>query len=291
MEFVYGVVSDIGNHRKVNQDNYYIKLFEDREKNEALFLICDGMGGLTQGEIASLTVVKNFEKYFVPYMDRVRDKEKKVVIESLNKILRLANMQLIKYSKRKNLQLGTTASALLILDNQYYIAHVGDSRIYTIRDKITQLTEDHTYVAECVKKGEMTPEEANTSNKNHILSQCIGVLENIRIYNKVGKVKNGQVFILCSDGLYNTNEEEVLYNYVKDCGEINSENIQNCARKLVDKAMENGERDNITIEIISIKREENKKKHMDIDKTGEIEVIDAEEKEKKNFFKKLFASS
>lgn len=289
MEFVYGVVSDIGNHRKVNQDNYYIKVFEEEEKNEALFLICDGMGGLTQGEIASLTVVKNFEKYFVPNIEKIRNKEKKEVIEALNKILRLANMQLIKYSKKKKLQLGTTASALLILDNHYYIAHIGDSRIYTIRDKIVQLTKDHTYVAECIEKGEMTEEEGKLSNQKHILSQCIGVLDSIRIYNKVGKVKKDQVFILCSDGLYNTNEEEVLYNHIRSFGELNKENIQNCARSIVDIAMNNGEKDNITVEIVSIKNKAIKSNYDYLGDTAEMEVITEEEIEKRGFFKKIFS--
>lgn len=259
MEFVFNVISDKGNVKKINQDNHYMKFYEDEVRKAALFLICDGMGGLKQGEIASLTVVKNFEKYFDPKVTNLLYKDKKSVFKFMNNILLQANKQLIQYSKKENIQIGTTASALFIIDNYYFIAHVGDSRIYVIRDEeIKQLTEDHTYVAQCVREGKMTEEEAKISNQKHILTQCIGVLDEVKVYNRFGRIDENTSFLLCSDGLYNTISELELMIAIHDADLTTKDKISECAEFLVNKAMSNKERDNITCEIVHVQDNMNK---------------------------------
>ncbi|MDD3223251.1 MAG: serine/threonine-protein phosphatase [Clostridium sp.] len=251
MGIVVGAVSDKGNVKKLNQDNFLIKIYQNQKKNCALFVMCDGIGGLSNGEVASSIAVKYFKEWFKNNFQVVtEDLSEKKVINLMSNALNEVNNRIIKYGQDMSIKLGTTVSALLFLNIKYFIVHVGDSRIYKLNSKINQLTEDHTYVAMSVKNKTMTKEEARNNPKKHILTQCIGVKKNIDIYKAMGKIYKNDFFILCCDGLYNKIQEKELLNNIKSLKEINNETLQGCAQKCVNVVKNRGEVDNISMIIV-----------------------------------------
>lgn len=160
-------------------------------------------------------------------------------------------------AKKESVKVGTTVSALLLCNDIYYIAHVGDSRIYKINKEIKQLTEDHTLVAMNVRNNIMTEIEAKNSAKKNILTQCVGVKENIEVFKERGKINKNDVFVLCCDGFYNKFEEEELYSEIKKIKNIiDNDVLQEAAQKFVNKVKERGEKDNISIIIVGFVSDE-----------------------------------
>lgn len=258
MEIVVGAVSDKGNVKSINQDNFLVKIYEDNDKDIGLFVMCDGMGGLAFGEIASSISVKFFKEWFDEYYERIRsEKDESAITTFMAKIIEKVNKKVMDYGKKESAKVGTTVSALLLCNNKYYIAHIGDSRIYKINKGIKQLTEDHTLVARNVKNKIMTKEEAKNSAKKNILTQCVGVKENIDVYKDFGKTSKNDIFVLCCDGFYNKFDEDELYDEIKKIkNSVDNDVLQEAAQKFVDKVKKRGERDNISVIIVGFISEE-----------------------------------
>lgn len=252
MEIVVGAVSDKGNIKPTNQDNFLVKIYEDNDKDIGLFVMCDGMGGLSFGEVASSISVKYFKEWFDKNYEKViNEKDEDKLTSFMAKIVEDVNKKIKDYGEEESAKVGTTVSALLLCNSKYYIAHVGDSRIYKINKGIKQLTEDHTLVAMNVKNKTMTKEEAKNSSKKNILTQCVGVKENIEVYKDVGKTCKNDIFVLCCDGFYNKFEEKELFNEIKKIkNSIDNDVLQEAAQRFVDKVKKRGERDNISVIIV-----------------------------------------
>lgn len=245
MELFFSTLSDAGNVRKNNEDSLYAGKIGD---GEYLFIVADGMGGHRAGEVASrkaVTVV-------------VRQLEKgagKNIPESLNKIALKANETLMKEGKniRAKNGMGTTLSVLYIKNNLSYVAHVGDSRIYRYSPpgngkthSLIQLTDDHSFVGRLLKDGFLTEEEARNHPRRNVLYQSIGLKKQITVQvNDPVPIKDGEKYLLCSDGLYSVVSETEI----GEC--LNGNTTRSSARQLVDKANENGGPDNITVIVIS----------------------------------------
>lgn len=170
-----GAKSDIGNTKEVNQDNILVKIGEHKGREFGLCLVCDGLGGLTNGEVASQIAVKAFKVWWKEKLnDLIKNKNDLEILKSLEETVNVANKQILKYSIENNCKVGTTITALFLLGSEYYIVNVGDSRIYKFEKDISQETEDDSYVAMKVKNKEMTIEEAKTSKYKNLLLQCVG---------------------------------------------------------------------------------------------------------------------
>lgn len=205
MNFNFYTLSDKGEFRSSNQDCAYAKTFSD-DKGTAFFgVVCDGMGGLAHGEVASSTVVKSFAEWFekdyplVPHNETFED----TVALQWQKIVSDCNDVLRNMSAQNAESMGTTLSALLLADGRFYAAQIGDSRVYIgngSENLFVALTKDHSMVAEMAENGLMTAEEARLSKEKNVLTRCIGVMREVRADYYSGNLNRGDYFVICSDG-------------------------------------------------------------------------------------------
>ena len=201
MQYVGSVTTDVGIIKKTNQDSVCLKVADIKGKEQAAMVaICDGMGGLSKGELASATVIRRLSDWFDNELPiRLGKYSWKALSEEFGKMIKGLNYEIINYGKSVQTSLGTTLSMLLIIDGKYMIAHVGDSRVYRLRDKLEQLTEDQTYVAREIKLGRMTPQQAAVDAPK-VEVQETGIID-ISLRDLEGKVhkladQKGKVVIL-----------------------------------------------------------------------------------------------
>ena len=231
--------SDVGKVRTTNQDTYHISKISD---NVAWSVVCDGMGGASGGNVASLVAVgalsDNINRNFNVQMED--ESIKNLIISSIVNANVLVNQKAHQNSELSGM--GTTVVLAFLNGKNAHIAHAGDSRAYLIKENdIFQITHDHTMVQYLVDTGEITSEEAKNHPKKHLITRALGVQENIDVeYNYLQLNKNDKI-IMCSDGLTNLVEpDEIL--------KITKENAIDVAIEiLVELANERGGTDNITV--------------------------------------------
>lgn len=234
--------TDIGNVREINQDYYYTS---ETEKF-SLFVLADGMGGYTGGEIASRLACMSAAKYIKENFNIEIQKTKEEILETIKNAVEYANK--IVYDKSRETeeleQMGTTLELCLIYNNRAYIGHIGDSRIYRIRQNfMRKLTVDHSYVQKLVKDGKISKEEALTHPKKNMLMKALGCEEKIEPDIMVKGFNAKDILLICSDGLTNMISEQEIYNIIE-------QNIENATQILIKKAKELGGYDNITVIVI-----------------------------------------
>ena len=240
-------VSDIGKIRQNNEDSYLELLIEHENINCLLLVVADGMGGHNAGEVASKTVVESIESYFKSQeSDLNSDKTLHYLKESIEK----ANTAVFKASiKNESLKgMGSTCTAMMILNHQIFVAHVGDSRAYLIRgNNIDQLTRDHTLAEKMFDSGIISREEARSSPHRNMLMKAIGISEDleVEIYDPFN-VQPGDIYLLCSDGLTEYIEEEELRSI------LNIYDPAEACKLLVKIANKRGGKDNITVQIAKV---------------------------------------
>ena len=229
--------TDIGKLREINQDCYYIPISEEEIK---MFIIADGMGGYAGGEVASNLAVFEVKKY-------IEEQSKKYEPE---KLLRNAIIEANKviYEKSSNIQeleeMGTTLDICLIYNNNIYIGHIGDSRIYKINNNsIKQITTDHSYVQKLVKEGTITEEEAKTHPKKNMIMKALGSKESEEPDIIIEPLEKNDIILMCTDGLTNMVDDELILKIIKD-------NPEDAQEKLIEQANAQGGIDNITLIII-----------------------------------------
>lgn len=251
MKFTATADTDIGISKDTNQDSALIKHASYPDGEIMLAIICDGMGGLSKGELASATVIREFSNWFdneLPF--ELENLDMEVIGGKWSFLLKDLNLKIIEYSQNNGISsMGTTISAILFVGNKYVIANVGDSRVYCISDKINQLTTDQTFVAREISRGNMTPEQAKTDKRRNLLLQCVGASNNVEPQIITGKADRG-VYMLCSDGLrHEVSEEEMLESF-KSANLKSVENMHHNSRYLIDLAKKRKEKDNITVILI-----------------------------------------
>lgn len=231
--------TDVGKAREMNQDYYYIA---GEESKLQLYILADGMGGYNGGEIASKLAIESAKKYIENNFEQVQH-EKEAILKLIKDSMEYSNMVVYEKSKlQEELQgMGTTLDICLIYNNKVYIGHVGDSRIYRIRGEvIRKLTKDHSYVQQLVEDGKITREEANHHPKKNMLTKALGCTSYVEPDIRARNIEKQDILLMCSDGLTNMVEEEMIYKQVK-------ENPQTAPEKLVNLANEAGGYDNITV--------------------------------------------
>ena len=178
MRFAATADTDIGISKNTNQDSVLIKHASYDGGEVLLAVICDGMGGLARGELASATVIRAFAKWFdeeLPY--ELENVDLKVIGGKWSLMLKDLNVRILEASKkycRSGEAMGTTFTGILFVGDQYVIAHVGDTRVYQITSDMKQLTTDQTFVAREVSRGTMTLEQALQDKRRNMLLQCVG---------------------------------------------------------------------------------------------------------------------
>jgi len=235
--------TDIGMVRQTNQDAYYISEEIDEYK---LCILADGMGGYAGGEIASRLACMSVAEYIKQNFDKNKQCNKEEIMGIIKKALEYANKEVHKKALEdvELEQMGTTLEICLIYNNRAYIGHIGDSRIYRIRQNIMRkITVDHSYVQKLVKDGTITKEEAIYHPKKNMLMKALGCEEDIEPDVMVKGFNEKDIILMCSDGLTNMISEKEIHNIIE-------QNVENAIETLINKAKELGGYDNITAIII-----------------------------------------
>jgi PPM family protein phosphatase len=263
--------SDKGMVRKSNEDYLAYERIRD---DEYLFVVADGMGGHRAGDVASRLGTQHFVRQY-----RKLRKKKNTIMDSMNRSLEKANDVILARasSDPRKRGMGTTFSAVAISNFNAHIVHVGDSRIYLIRDdEMTQLTTDHTFVGKMVEEGRITEDEARDHPQKNILYMSLGARKAFEPEVKTQiELREGDIFIMCSDGLNNMVSDGTIKEYVL------SYSVKDAVEQLIKLANDNGGTDNITLQVINI--EKNRKP----EKTEPIPIVQNEGLIS-SFFKKLF---
>ena len=202
--------------------------------------------GYKGGEVASRLATESAKKYIQNNFSNI-SKEKEEILKLIKDAVEYANMVVYEKSKEdEELEgMGTTLEICLIYNNKAYIGHVGDSRIYRIRnDVIRKLTKDHSYVQQLVEDKKITREEAKTHPKKNMLTRALGCTPYVEPDLRARNFEKGDIFIICSDGLTNMVEEKRIYELIR-------QDINKAADELIKEANEAGGYDNITVIIIN----------------------------------------
>lgn len=253
MEVVASYCTDVGNRKKINQDSLCLKVSKQEGYTITMAVVCDGMGGLQQGEIASASVVHAFSEWFEQSLPtlckegltlgKVRDEWERLILD--------CNTKLIEYGTLQGAKLGTTVTAVFFADEQgMCVLHVGDCRLYEVKNEIRQLTEDQTLVELQVKKGLITREQAKIDPRQNIILQCIGDTPNVECEKYLYAVKRDCSYILCSDGFRHKLSEQEMQTYFCPMELSTEKKIEQNARTLVELCKSRKEQDNISVIVI-----------------------------------------
>lgn len=237
-------VSDIGCNRSSNEDS--------TASNEELgiLLLADGMGGHNSGDVASTIAVssiyhkleKGLKKFSDANAELSKKKDVSLVVEAINE----ANACIYRTGKEnsKCSGMGTTIIATLIQGNNVIVGHVGDSRLYRMRDdKFTQLTEDHSLVQELVNRGIFSYEESMKRVPKNIITKALGLKDTVDVAIVTSDLHIGDLYLLCSDGLTDIIKDEEIHLTLKDY----SDSLTQTADQLVDLVIHRGGNDNISV--------------------------------------------
>lgn len=238
--------TNVGMKRTHNEDNFSII------EESGLYIVADGMGGHASGEIASKMAVDAVREFFAltandpertwPYkMDRSKGYEENRLITGI----KLANLRIFESAQRDPRQrgMGTTIAALFAVENGVYLAHVGDSRVYRMREqKLEQLTEDHSLLNDYIKMKRLSAEEiANFPHKN-VIVRALGMKDTVKVDTRLEQPRAGDIYLLCSDGLSGPVADLEMLDMLLTPGDLKA-----AASRLIAKANENGGPDNITV--------------------------------------------
>ncbi len=231
--------TDRGIVRKDNQDSFAAG---ELPGGVAWAVVCDGMGGAAGGSVASQTAVKMIsEKIASKYQHGMSDNSIKNLLTS---VIENANSSIYEMSCAVDTLngMGTTVVVAIVKENELYLAHAGDSRAYRVNDSgIQQLTRDHSIVQDMVEHGELTEEQAKDHPRKNIITRALGVSSDIESDYYQETLDEGDVIIICTDGLTNYVETDDIYNATRD------NHYYEFADRLIALANENGGGDNITV--------------------------------------------
>lgn len=244
--------TDVGRKRSHNEDNFYLM------HEQSLFLVADGMGGHAAGEVASKLAIDTVVQFF---KDTAEDEEvtwpykmDKGVSYEENRLatgVKLSNLRIhetgVNNPDKKGM--GTTLVGTHFIGNVAILAHVGDSRIYRLRDnKLKQLTEDHSLLNDYIKMKELTEEDIKNFPHKNVIVRALGMKETVQVDVITDHSQLGDMYMLCSDGLSGMIEDP----QIEELMVHNRDNVKRCCSRLIDLANKNGGIDNITVVVVKV---------------------------------------
>lgn len=251
MNFIISTATDIGLTKNTNQDSFNARVISTRLGKMAFAVLCDGMGGLSKGEVASASLVNAFCKWAENKLPMLC--EKGITDSDIRSdwvgIATEYNEKIKLYGKKCGLSsgLGTTVTALLLTESRYYIINVGDTRAYEITDNVTVLTKDQTVVAREVELGNLTPEEAETDSRRSVLLQCIGASDDVYPDMFFGDTRINATYMLCSDGFRHEITKDEIYNFLNPNVMVDADGMKHNMESLIELNKQRQERDNISV--------------------------------------------
>ena len=230
--------TDVGLVRRINEDFlYYSRVPVGAFPN--LFIVADGMGGHNAGDFASRYAIESF-------LDYIQTSKPDALIRMVDEGVKYANKKIIEKAKENPSMrgMGTTMVVAFIEDNQLFVGNIGDSRLYLLDREINQVTEDHSFVETLIRAGELTREQARKHPDKNIITRALGASETVRMDFFEVDLEKGDKILMCTDGLSNMVEDEVLYDITKHTY------IGDVVDELIEEAKINGGSDNITVIVI-----------------------------------------
>ncbi|MGA1844101.1 MAG: Stp1/IreP family PP2C-type Ser/Thr phosphatase [bacterium] len=246
-------ITDIGLKRRLNEDHYIC----DNERN--IYVVADGMGGVEGGELASKMAAEVFLARIQPLLwdeevtlpceieagEDFHSSLIKYAIEEANEAVYQFGIQ---DASRKGM--GTTFTAAIPVGDRLYVGHIGDSRVYRYRDGVVeQLSEDHTLVQQMVREGKLSPQEARRHPKKNVITRSLGPKKGVIPDLFSEHLAPGDIYLLCSDGLYGMVEDGQLVNGFHLS---NGNGLEDLGRQLIAMANEGGGKDNITVVLFTV---------------------------------------
>ena len=252
MNFIISANTDVGLTKDTNQDSLSVKVINTSQGRMAFAILCDGMGGLAKGDVASASVIRAFDYWIREELPQLCQApiEDATIRFQWEKIITEQNETIKAYGARQGVKLGTTVVAMLLTQNRYYILNVGDSRAYELKDGIRQITNDHTFVAREVALGNMTEEQAMQDVRRSVLLQCVGASESVYPDLFFGDVQENAVYMLCCDGFRHEITPEEMYEKLQPDVLMDEYQMNQNSVSLMELNKQRNERDNISVALI-----------------------------------------
>lgn len=247
MRIEYAGLTHVGMKRNHNEDSFLLV----PEAN--LFIVADGMGGHSSGEIASKIAVEEIAEFF-----RMTDRDEEATWpfkmnrkmgyheNRMSVAVRLANTRIVEsaVAEPKYKGMGTTVVAVAFKGNVAYIGHVGDSRVYRLRnDKLEQITEDHSLLNDYIKAKKLTPEEIEAFPHKNVIVRALGMKESVEVDVIKEEPRDGDIYVMCSDGLSGMVTDEQIHEIVSS----SLDDLNVAAERLIEAANAGGGTDNVTV--------------------------------------------
>ena len=242
MQLSVAAGTDVGRIRAGNEDS----LYADADPDRGLFIVADGMGGHAAGEVASEMAVQIVARELAPF----RDLSGPAPLSAMAHALREANRSIYERTivEADKQGMGTTASCMLMGGGRWIIGHIGDSRVYLMRDGVfRQVTKDHSYVQEQVDAGFLTPEQARYHPYSNVITRCVGANAAVEADVLEGEMRNGDIYLVCSDGLTGMVEDPQLKKIVESRGTPGR-----MVDAMITEANRRGGLDNITAVVVQV---------------------------------------
>ena len=251
-------VSDVGIKKTVNQDAAAAAVARSAAGKTAFAIVCDGVGSYSKSEMASSYAVNRFISWFCEEYRNIADIPDEEsfcseLYECWHNMLYKINAEIYSFYQNDGNKLGTTLSCILIRCGKYYILHVGDTRIYRLKDKLLQLTTDHTVAQREIDEGISTPEQMKKDRKRHILTKCVGSKERVKPDFLFGDCEGEEKYLICSDGFRDRISDKKLYERLYENKFVKGKKLLGAAKDIIRSVERVGEKDNITAVIIEIK--------------------------------------
>ncbi len=247
MRIRYAGNTHVGMKRDHNEDSLF--LYADQN----VYIVADGMGGHASGEVASQMAVETLAKFFkeTEEDDEITwpfkmDKDRKYQESRLCTAVKLANLSIYEsaLANAKQKGMGTTIVVTFFTDKHAYVAHVGDSRVYRIRGgDMIQVTEDHSLLNDYIKMKDLTPEEIENFPHKNVIVRALGMKETVRVDVSCDEPQDGDIYLLCSDGLNGMVSDPEIRDTVLSC----NDDLELACNRLIQKANEHGGTDNVTV--------------------------------------------
>lgn len=221
--------SDVGRVRSLNEDSLLLR------PDVGLWVVADGMGGHDAGDFASQTVVNELDQLKPANSARS-------LLSAMEARVISANEQVYSHANETGATIGCTLATLMIFDDAYACVWSGDSRVYLVRHgSIEQVTRDHTEAQALIDNGTLTAEEAETWPRKNVITRAIGVFDTPQLDIVSGRIQDGDVFVVCSDGL----TEHVGDEEIREAAMLRP--LDRAVRDMVDKTLDRGAKDNVTV--------------------------------------------
>lgn len=242
MQLSVAAGTDVGRIRAGNEDS----LYADADRERGLFIVADGMGGHAAGEVASEMAVQIVARDLTDLRDLTQADAGSRMADALKAANRAIYERTIQEAEKQGM--GTTASCLLVGQGRYIIGHIGDSRVYLLRDGVfRQITKDHSYVQEQVDAGFLTPEQARYHPYSNVITRCVGANAAVEADVLTGEIRNGDLFLVASDGLTGMVEDPQLRRILES-----KQTPGRMVDSMITEANRRGGLDNITAIVVQV---------------------------------------